>query len=45
MGGNTEGELASTTALEVLSTALSPEALSAIAPTPVRVGGGAVCLA
>ena len=32
MGGNTEGELASTTALEVLSTALSPEALSAIEP-------------
>ena len=37
MGGNTEGELASTTALEVLSTALSPEALSAIDPNPAEL--------
>ena len=37
MGGNTEGELASTTALEVLSTALSPEALAAIDPNPAEL--------
>jgi len=39
MGGNAEGELASTTALEVLSNALSPEALDAIDPNPAELVG------